>query len=614
MRPKLRLSHIAWPSTPRTALGLAALLTGLALGAPASAGQIDPAFDQYLNTLAADAKVSVIVMLADQAPVADLDRELATTSATLPVRHERIINELKAAADATQPALLADLQSRKGSGEVTGFTSYWIANLVVAEMSVKAVREIAARQDVGDVYSNFTVSLIEPVRDLQKEDGENEDLVNSATPGLRAINAHRVWYELGITGAGRLVCGLDTGVLGSHVALSTRWRGTHAPWQEAWKDLLGAGGTQFPSDSNGHGTHTMGTMTGLGVATGDTVGVAFGAEWIACNAINQGVGPAFDSDIIAAFQWIADPDGNPNTTADVPDVVQNSWRINEGFPGGYTDCDPRWWVVIDGVEAAGCAVVFSAGNEGPGAQTIGSPPDRITTPTNGFAIGAVDARTGFSFPFPIASFSSRGPSGCPGTATEKIKPEVSAPGVEVYSSTNNGSYGSNGWSGTSMAGPHVSGIIALMRQANPNLDVTTMKQIIMNTARDEGVAGEDNTFGWGVPDAYAAVNAALQTTLAVGGAEGSAASLRFVAVKPNPFNPSATITYQVPTSERVELRIFDIAGRLLRTLADGPAAAGVHTAVFDGRTNGGQELASGVYFLELSAGSQRLTEKVSLVR
>ena len=87
-----------------------------------------------------------------------------------------------------------------------------------------------------------------------------------------------------------------------------------------------------------------------------------------------------------------------------------------------------------------------------------------------------------------------------------------------------------------------------------------------------------------------------------------------MAVKPNPFNPSATITYQVPTSERVELRIFDIAGRLLRTLADGPAAAGVHTAVFDGRTNGGQELASGVYFLELSAGSQRLTEKVSLVR
>ncbi|HWN81192.1 MAG TPA: S8 family serine peptidase, partial [Candidatus Udaeobacter sp.] len=481
---------------------------------PANAGQIDPSFDRYLATQSADTKVSVIVMLADQAPIADLDRELETNRATLPVRHERIITELQAVADATQPALLAELQARRGRGEVSGFTPYWIANLVVAEMSVKAVREIAARQDVGDVYSNFTVSLIEPVGGVpiapQLEDGgEGNAMVNAATPGLRAINAHRVWNELGITGAGRLICGLDTGVLGSHVALASRWRGTHVPWQQAWKDVLG-GNTQFPSDGNGHGTHTMGTMTGLGVATGDTVGVAFGAEWIACNAINQGVGPEFDNDVIAAFQWIADPDGNPNTTADVPDVVQNSWRINEGFGNGYTDCDPRWWAVIDGVEAAGCAVVFSAGNEGPGAQTIGSPPDRITTPTNGFAIGAVDAQAGIPFPFPIANFSSRGPSGCPGTAIEKIKPEVSAPGVEVYSTLNSGAYGSSGWSGTSMAGPHVSGIFALMREANPNLSVTTMKQIIMDTARDEGVAGEDNTFGWGVPDAYEAVSAVME--------------------------------------------------------------------------------------------------------
>ena len=219
--------------------------------------------------------------------------------------------------------------------------------------------------------------------------------------------------------------------------------------------------------------------------------------------------------------------------------------------------------MIDGAEAAGCAVVFSAGNEGPGAQSIGSPPDRITTPTNGFAIGAVDARAGIPFPFPIASFSSRGPSGCPGTATEKIKPEVSAPGVEVYSTLNNGGYGGGfSWSGTSMAGPHVSGIVALMRQANPDLSVTAIKQIIMSTARDLGVAGEDNTFGWGIPDAYAAVSAALQTAAVGGGAGASSATLRFVAVKPNPFNPSATITYEVPAKERVELKIFDVGGRL----------------------------------------------------
>ena len=85
-------------------------------------------------------------------------------------------------------------------------------------------------------------------------------------------------------------------------------------------------------------------------------------------------------------------------------------------------------------------------------------------------------------------------------------------------------------------------------------------------------------------------------------------------MKPNPFNPSAMITYEVPAKERVELKIFDVAGRLIRTLADGPTDPGLHTSFFDGRTNGGQELASGVYFLELSANGQRLTKKVNLVR
>jgi hypothetical protein len=104
------------------------------------------------------------------------------------------------------------------------------------------------------------------------------------------------------------------------------------------------------------------------------------------------------------------------------------------------------------------------------------------------------------------------------------------------------------------------------------------------------------------------------TTAVDAGAGASAATLRFVAVKPNPFNPSALITYEVPAKERVELKIFDVGGRLIRTLADGTIEPGIHTSLFDGRTNGGQELASGVYFLELSAGGQRLTKKVNLVR
>jgi len=494
---RVRPSSLGGWSAP--AIAAFVLLLTLIAG-PTQAGTIDSKYNDYLNTLPAGEKVSVIIYLADQAPVAQISADLEAEQASRQERHERVITALKEKASATQGPLLTDLEVARAAGQVAGFTAYWISNLVVAQMTVPMVRSFAARPDVAEIEPNFGASLIEP---LASNGGGSPTAF--ATASLRAINANRVWYELGITGVGALIGGLDTGVMGGHTALATRWRGTHVPSAQAWLDLLGTG-TTFPTDTHsvGHGTHTMGTMTGLGAATQDTIGVAYGAEWIACNAINQNVGAAFDNDVIQAFQWFADPDGNVGTTDDVPDVVQNSWRINESFPGGYSDCDSRWWAVIDGCEAAGCAVIFSAGNEGPSAQTIGSPPDRITTLTNAFSIGAVDGNGGF--PFPIANFSSRGPSGCAGTATQRIKPEVSAPGVAVRSSTNTGGY--INLDGTSMAGPHVSGTVALMRSARPNLGVTAMKDILIATARDEGAVGEDNTFGWGVIDAYAAVRRA----------------------------------------------------------------------------------------------------------
>ena len=333
------------------------------------------------------------------------------------------------------------------------------------------------------------------------------------TPGVRGINADRVWNELGITGAGTLQGGCDTGVDGTHPALTDRWRGNHEPWQECWLDVLG-GTSQFPNSNAGsHGTHVMGTQCGLGAATGDSIGVAPGSEWIACNVIGQGVGSEFDNDVITSYQWFADPDGDPFSVDDVPDVVQNSWRINEQFGGNYQDCDTRWWAAMDNVEAAGTVLTFSAGNEGPGSFTIGSPADRAATPLNAFSVGAVDA-TNFNYPFPIASFSSRGPSGCAGNP---IKPEVSAPGVDVYSSVPGGGYQQSGWSGTSMAGPHVAGIVALMREADPNVEVDVIKQILIDTARDAGAAGEDNAYGWGIVDAYEAV---LQVAQGLGQLEG----------------------------------------------------------------------------------------------
>ncbi len=467
-----------------------------------TAGQIEENFEEYLNTLPSDQFVSALVIMADQVDIATLNAGLKAERATRQVRNQAVVTALQSVASRSQGDILSYLEAKKQEGSVKGYTRYWIMNLIVVQATKEELGRIAARADVEVVEENFKVSLIEPVGDR----GGSVQIPSKGigvTPGLRAINAPRAWYELGITGLGRLVANLDTGVDGYHPALTNRWRGNHAPWQECWRDALG-GGTTYPCDYYGHGTHVMGTLCGLGEVTVDTIGVAWEAEWIADNAIDQWVGSEFDNDVIDAFQWFANPDGDPKTVDDVPDVVQNSWGVDHRF-SGYVDCDYRWQLIIDHCEAAGVVVTFSAGNEGPSPQTHRSPANICNTTTTNFSIGAVDA-THYSFPYPIAGFSSRGPSDCDGITK---KPEVVAPGVEVYSSVPGGGYEQLYWDGTSMAGPHVAGVVALMRQANPDLGVDEIKEILMNTAVDLGSSGEDNDYGWGIIDAYEAVLAVM---------------------------------------------------------------------------------------------------------
>jgi bacillopeptidase F len=483
------------------------------LSSDLSAGEIEENFAEYLNTLSPTEFVSAIVIMTDQADISTINAAMNEQRATREVRHERVISALKIAASRSQGEISEYLEARITQGSVKGYTPYWIMNLMVVQATVTELRQIAARNDVEIVESNFKAGLIEPI-------GEKDvpvivpDKGIGVTPGLRAIKADSVWYELGITGLGRLLANLDTGVDGTHPALSGRWRGNHEPWRECWRDVLGYGDTT-PHDYHGHGTHVMGTLCGLGAGTNDTIGVAWEAEWIAHNAINQSVNPEFDNDVLDAFQWFADPDGNPGTVDDVPDVVQNSWGIDARFGYDYKDCDYRWQTVIDNCEAAGVVCIFSAGNEGPGAATHRSPANICNTPITNFAVGAVDA-TNYGYPYPIWNYSSRGPSDC---ITASTKPEVVAPGVQVYSSVPGG-YEWYWWSGTSMAGPHVSGVVALMRQANPDLGVDSIKHILMNTAIDLGIPGDDNAYGRGIIDAYAAVRAAQQPSYVPGDANG----------------------------------------------------------------------------------------------
>ncbi|MCB1047399.1 MAG: S8 family serine peptidase [Calditrichaeota bacterium] len=477
----------------RKALTGIALLSALA--GSAIAGSFTSGLELYVANKSDSENITVLLTLAEQAPVADLDRKLHDAKATRAERHLQVVTALQSTAARTQLDLRNELDLLRAQGKVNGYTPYWIVNGIVVNAPIAVVRELAARADVESADVNLVVENIAALR-TPKDRIPPNDPGRTITSGLAAIRADEVWNTLGTNGSGALIGGIDTGVDGTHPALASRWRGNNGhPTSECWLDAAGLGHT-LPTDTNNHGTHTMGTMVG-----GNDIGVAPGAQWIASNCINMGTGVAFDNAVIASFQFMTDPDNNPGTIDDAPDVVQNSWGVNENF-SGYVNCDTRWWAVIDNTEIAGVCVTFSAGNEGSGASTLRSPADRCVTPYSCFSVGATDPANGNI----IASFSSRGPSTC-SPAPYPIKPEVSAPGVNTYSSIPGGGY--DYYSGTSMAGPHVAGVVALMRAANPDVEVNTIKQILMDTAVDLGTVGEDNNYGWGQIDAYEAVLAVM---------------------------------------------------------------------------------------------------------
>ena len=484
---------------PRPLKLLFVCISVMLLGATALAGEYSPAFPQYLSEHQGENMVTAIITMTDQVDLRALQDQLYARHADRREWHETVVRALQEKATLTQANILSEISLLESRGEVEKYHSLWIGNIVIVSATRQAIDRLVVRDDVAMVSPDYSIETVEPV-----SKGGDEQVIARVENGLSAIHADQVW-AMGFTGEGRLVSSLDTGVDGNHPAFNARWRGYDTRYQNnpewAWFDPVT--NTDFPFDSGQHGTHTMGTICGLGEATGDTIGVAHGAEWITSGVIDRGgIGPTVTNALLS-FEWIADPDLNPATVWDVPDVNSNSWGVTTGH--GYPPCDETFWVVLNGCEAAGVVVVFAAGNEGPGPSSLRRPADRATTDLTSFSVGAVN---GNDPNLPMAGFSSRGPSNCTPDGSATFKPEVSAPGENVRSSVPGGGY-EGGWSGTSMACPHVAGVVALMRQANPNLTSEQVRQILLDTAMDYGDVGEDNDYGMGVVDAYAAVQIAL---------------------------------------------------------------------------------------------------------
>jgi subtilisin family serine protease len=359
-----------------------------------------------------------------------------------------------------------------------------------------------------------------------------------------------VW-ALGIEGQGVVVAGADTGVRWTHAALKNQyrgWNGTSASHDYNWKDAIhtgtwppdpanlcnGGGVPGQPSlepcdDDNllggGHGSHTVGSMVGDDGGT-NRIGMAPQAKWVACRNMSRGVGaiPSY----LECMQWFIAPtkvDGTSPDPSKAPHVINNSWGCVEG-------CPPEPNPLRDSLRAsraAGIVYVASAGNDG-GEDVDGNsqPPypfvcNSVYHPLarypEAFTVGSTTHNTDI-----ISYFSSRGPAAAdPGNPTSPlyIKPNITAPGSSIRSAlrASDTSYGN--LSGTSMAGPHVAGLVALVISANPALagNVDRIEEIIEQTAvrktttemcgLDSNTQVPNNTYGWGRIDALAAVQEAI---------------------------------------------------------------------------------------------------------
>ena len=489
------------PASPGASV-LVAMMGGLLVpGLSVKAGDLDPILQDILLQTPGDELVSVIVSLQDRVNITALNHELNVQGSPLVVRHEVVVRALQEKAAATQGNLQRHLGELLGQGRIDGFRAYWIDNVCRLDAVPDEITAIAMRPDVDRVYFNYEIELIEPVAEVQDAAAVPE---GSIEPGVIAVRAPEVW-ALGITGEGVVVATLDTGVDGSHPALASRWRGLDPAYAGnpgwAWFDPVT--NTTFPqSFGSSHGTHTMGSVCG-GVP-GDQVGVAPGVQWMHAAVIDRVSIAQTITDALLAFQWMIDPDGDPATNFDVPDVCSNSWGLLDSF--GVPSCDEFFWPAMDACEAAGIVMLFSAGNEG--TAGLRRPADRATDEFRNLAVASVNANIPS---FPLSSFSSQGPTQCTPDGTSAIKPDIAAPGEDVRSSVPGGGYGV--LSGTSMASPHVNGVAALMRQANPDIAVDDLKQIIYNTAFDLGIPGDDNQYGWGMIDAFEAVQQAMTVSL-----------------------------------------------------------------------------------------------------
>lgn len=481
---------------------------------PSGLSKIDPVLVEAFKT---QPEMEYLVIMKGKANVQN-----TVSFASKEAKGTYVATTLRSFADQSQ----ADIRLFLGKQKVE-FKPYWVINAVKVRSNKALALLMAERSDVEKIVADLPYKMIqEPISDRSYVTASPRN----AEPewGIKTIKADSVWLD-GITGQGVVIAGQDTGYDWDVSPIKSKYRGytndDHIDHNYNWFDAIHhkqalsypdsipnpcGFNSKEPCDDHNHGTHTMGTM--VGQDDNNTIGVAPGARWIACRNMDRGWGTL--TSYVECFEWFIAPTDLNGENADptkAPHVINNSWGCTEE-----EGCNLSNFAVvgevIGHVKAAGIVVVASAGNDGYlGCGSINNPP-AMYEPS--FSIGATDITDR------IAGFSSRGPVTI--DSSFRLKPNVVAPGVNVRSVIRGGAFAN--YSGTSMAGPHVAGLVALMISANPKLagQVDAIEDIIEATCTPlvseiecGGIPGDvipNPIYGFGLVNALKAVERAKAFT------------------------------------------------------------------------------------------------------
>ncbi|KAH9090460.1 hypothetical protein Ae201684P_014262 [Aphanomyces euteiches] len=365
-------------------------------------------------------------------------------------------------------------ESRRAEAQLTTTlkakcTHYWIKKSAVCKsVSADEIQGLAALSSVARIAHPFNIRLSSVIVKANDDFSGEKYNVSETTPqwGVETIGAPTVWAAY-TRGRGIVVGSIDTGANYQHEAIRENWRR-----YKGWLNPFNKTETPLPFDSNGHGTHTIGTMVGK-----YGIGVAPDAEWISCIGMYDGHG---DMDaLLTCAQFMMCPtdiDGSRPECKLGADVVNNSWGSDSalGYSSWFEDIVSVW-------RSVGIVPVFANGNSGPLCATSDFPAAYNRVISVGAIGSSNNSRT------KLAAFSSKGPASIAFNQSTNstrpfVKPDISAPGFYTVSANANTTSGYYQLAGTSMAAPHVAGVIALIKSYVRGLTNDEIYSLLTETA------------------------------------------------------------------------------------------------------------------------------------